>query len=307
MNKEIEGKNQKGLFQVGKFRFENEKIEAWVDINLGGNMDYDYKTEKTGITPLNPNEALLSFEFKLELLPNTGKITFSGDCLLISPRVKILIMILKAKKDSVIRNKNQAFMIALNKLLARRCLDHAKIIGEKEGVHFHNYEDALHQFGLDKISFNNPEKKILSLKGDSLVPKQQKRIKILAAGFKEFIYYNEKVIPGVNIGLNIQDAHFEVNSKTIKPKILSKKRLLIQYHFTMKISPKIGLIEFDGQFVMDSFKNEVGYLLKNEKEKLTKALRNVIAKEGIKHSEKLGQKYRIGFSAEIVLKKLGIK
>ncbi len=303
----MKGKNQKGLFQVGKFRFENEQVERWVDVNLGGNVEYDYETKKTGITPLNPNEALITFEFRLELLPNTGRVTFSGDCLLISPRLKILIMVLKAKKDSEMRRRNQAFMIALNKLLSRRCLDHAKKIGEKEGVHFHGYEYALQQFGMDKISFNNSEKKILSLKGDSLVPKQQKRIKNLAAGFKEFIYYNEKVIPGVNSGKNIEKANFDVNSKTIKPKILSKKSLLIQYHFTMKISPEIGFIEFDGQFIMDSIKNEVGYLLRHEKNKLAKVLRNVIAKEGIKHSEKLGNQYRIGFSAETVLKNLGIK
>jgi len=302
----MEGKNQKGLFSVGKFRFENEQVEKWVDINLGGSVDYDYEVKMRGITPLNPTEGLLKFTFQIELLPDKGKISFNGDCYLFSNNLKALIMVLKGDENSIIRKKNQMFMKALTKLLLRRCLDHAKNIGEKEGVHFPSYEYALQQFGIDKISFNNTEKKILSLKGDSLVPKQQEEIKNFA-GFKDFIYYNEKVIPGDNIGKNQENADFDVNSKIYKPKILSKMSIVIQYHFTMKISPEIGFIEFDGQFIMDSFNNEVGYLVKHEKDKLTKVLQNVIAKAGIKHSEKIGKKYRIGFSSKTVLKNLGIK
>jgi len=83
--------------------------------------------------------------------------------------------------------------------------------------------------------------------------------------------------------------------------------LLVQYHFIMKISPDIGRLEFDGQFILDSFKNEIGYLLKNEQNKLKKVLQNVIAKDGIIHSEKIGKKYRIGFSSDKVLKNLGLK
>jgi hypothetical protein len=139
-----------------------------------------------------------------------------------------------------------------------------------------------------------------------LVPQQNLNIKNFA-GFKEFIYHNERVIPGDKNGKNIENAKFDVKSKLYKPKILSKMSLLIQYHFKMKISPNVGIIEFDGQFVMDSFKKEVGYTVRHEKDKLTKVLQNVIAKAGIKHSEKLGKKYRIGFSAETVLKQLGIK
>lgn len=168
----MEGKRLKGFFQLGKFRFENEHIEKWVDINLMGRMEYDYEVRKTNIILLNPNEALLKFEFRLELLPNTAGITFGGDCLLISPKVKIFILILKAKKNSKIRNKNQLFMKALNKLILRRCLDYAKRIGEKEGIQFHDYEYTLQLFGIDKIDFNNPKKKVLFLKGDSLVPKE---------------------------------------------------------------------------------------------------------------------------------------
>lgn len=169
----MEKKEKKALFQVGKFRFENEHIEKWVDIKVVRYLECVFEIKKTNITPLNPKEALLSFNFNLELLPNTARITFKGDCLLISPKVKILILILKAKKNSKIRNRNQPFMKALNKLLLRRCMDHAKEIGEKKGIRFENYENILQDFGIDKISFNNPKKKTFSLKGDSLVPKQK--------------------------------------------------------------------------------------------------------------------------------------
>lgn len=165
----MEGKNQKGLFAVGKFRFENEHVEKWVDINLGGNVDYDYNVEMTGITPLNTTEGLLKFTFQIELLPDKGKVSFNGDCYLFSNNLKALIMVLKADENSIIRKKNQAFMRALNKLLLRRCLDHAKSIGEKEGVHFPSYEYALQQFGIDKISFSKGKKDLLKLKNNKLV------------------------------------------------------------------------------------------------------------------------------------------
>ena len=167
----MEGKNQKSLFSVGKFRFEEEQVEKWVNSGSSINIDYDWRLEETGVVPLNPTEGLLRFTFQIELLPDIGKISFNGDCYLLSNKMKALIMVLKADENSIIRKKNQAFMKALNKLLLRRCLDHAKHIGEKEGIHFPSYEYALQQFGIDKISFNNTKKKILSLKGDSLVPK----------------------------------------------------------------------------------------------------------------------------------------
>lgn len=162
----------KGFFQLGKFRFVNEQIEKWVDINVMGYVECVYEIKKTNLTPLNPKKALLTFEFKLEILPNTAKITFIGDCLLISPKMPILLRILKAKKGSLIRNKNQLFLKALNKLLLRRCMDYAKKIGDKEGIRFQDYEKILQEFGIDQISFDNPKKKVLTLKGDSLVPKE---------------------------------------------------------------------------------------------------------------------------------------
>ncbi|KKL49637.1 hypothetical protein LCGC14_2313550, partial [marine sediment metagenome] len=168
---EMGRKNQKGLFAVRKFRFENEQVENWVNLGSSINTDYEYELKPTGIIPLNPTEGLLKFIFQIELLPDKGKISFNGDCYLFSNNLKALIMVLKADENSIIKKKNQAFMKALNKLLLRRCLDHAKKIGEKEGVHFPSYESILQQWGIEHISFNNTEKKILSLKGDSLVSK----------------------------------------------------------------------------------------------------------------------------------------
>lgn len=39
----LEGKNIKGLFNVSKFRFENEKVEMWV--NLGSSINTEYSFE----------------------------------------------------------------------------------------------------------------------------------------------------------------------------------------------------------------------------------------------------------------------
>lgn len=127
------------------------------------------------------------------------------------------------------------------------------------------------------------------------------------AGFKEFTYYNEKVIPEKNSGKNIPNAHFEVNSNLYKPKTLSKISLLVQYHYIMKISPAIGIIEFDGQFIMDSFKKKVGDLVKYQKKDLIRIFQNIIAKTGTKYAEKIAEKYRIEFDANTVLKRLGFK
>lgn len=298
----------KTLFNVGKFRFEKKEVNKWMDV--GGNIEYHYETRKTGIIPLNQHEGLLTFEFRLEITP-IGEIKFQGDCILFSPILKDLIIILKSKKDSKIRRRNEIFMNALNKLLLKRCLNYAKELGEEEGIQFHNFEFLLSQLGLENISFKNEEKKILTLEGDQLIPKKEinnKKPKIKNfAGFKEFIFYDEKVIPEKNSGKSLDNAHFDVNSKLNNLKILSKKSLLIQFHFTMKISPEIAFIEFDGQFIMDSFLNEVGYLVRYQKAKLLNIFQKLIAKAGIKHAEIIGKKYRIGFDSDIVCKKLGLK
>lgn len=185
-------------------------------------------------------------------------------------------------------------------------MNYSKEIGEKKGVHFHSYELVLKEEGLEHISFNREEKKTLSLKDNKLVPKHNGFNIENFGGFKEFIFYNEKVIPGNSSGKNIANAKFEVNSKLYKPKILSKNSLLIKYHFIMNISPDIGLIEFDGQFIMDSFKKEMGSLIKYQQKKLKKVLQNIIAKAGIIHAEKIAKKYRIGFDANTALKELGL-
>lgn len=165
---------------------------------------------------------------------------------------------------------------------------------------------VLKEEGLEHISFNKEEKKILSLKEGKLVSTQNGFNIENFAGFKEFIYYNEKVIPGNNSGKNIADAKFEVNSKLYKPKILSKNSLLIKYHFIMNISPDIGLIEFDGQFIMGSFKEEMGDLIKYQQKKLIKVFQKIIGKAGVVHAQKIAKKYRIGFDTNIALKELGL-
>ena len=309
MSEVDKGKYRKGLFNVSNFRFENEKVEKWVNLGVAISTDYDFRIKKTGFAPHSQHEGLLSFEFELELLPDIGKITFNGDCIFFSPLLETCIMIIKADKKSVLRKKNKVFMIALNNLLRRRCLDHAKEIGEKEGLHFDNYDLFLEELGLEHIIFKKgvDQQQILHLEGDKLKPSQNLFDIKNFAGFKEFIYYNEKIIPGKNSCKNIDNGNFDVKSDLYKPKILSKMSLLVQYHFIMKISPDIGKIEFDGQFILDSFKNEIGYLLKNEQNKLKKVLQNVIAKDGIIHSEKIAKKYGIGFSAAKVLKNLGLK
>ena len=190
----MEGEKKKGLFRVGKFRFENEHVEKWVNLGSSINTDYEYELRPTGITPLNPTEGLLKFTFEIELLPDKGKISFNGDCYLFSNNLKALIMILKADENSIIRKKNQAFMKALCKLLLRRCLDHAKNVGEKEGIHFPNYEYVLQQWGIEHISFKNEEKKILSLKGDSLIPKHKLKTKLGKYKYKHLATFPKPII-----------------------------------------------------------------------------------------------------------------
>ena len=56
-------------FNVAKFRFENEKVIRWVDLNKSMNVEYEYQVETTGITPYNSTEGLLSFKFELKILP----------------------------------------------------------------------------------------------------------------------------------------------------------------------------------------------------------------------------------------------
>ena len=145
---EITGEEKRELFGIGKFRFENEQVNRWVE--LGGNIEYRYETRKTGITLLNQTEGLLSFTFHLEVNPE-GEVKFSGDCMLFSPILKYLIQILKAKKDTEIRTKNQEFITALNKVLLKRCLDRSKEICEKEEFNLVGLETLICELGLENI------------------------------------------------------------------------------------------------------------------------------------------------------------
>lgn len=58
---------------------------------------------------------------------------------------------------------------------------------------------------------------------------------------------------------------------------------------------------------MDSLKNEVGYLVENEADKLKGFLQNIVTKVGIIHAEKIAKKYQMVFSADSVLKNIGLK
>lgn len=184
----------------------------------------------------------------LELLPDIGKITFNGDCILYSSLLKVCIMILNADKNSVVREKNKVFIVSLNNLLRRRCLDYAKEIGEKEGIHFDKYDLFLQQLGLEHITFKKgtEQKQVLQLEGDKLKPKRELLDIKSFTEIKEPIYYNEKIIPGRHSGRSYDNATFNINSTLKQLKILSKMSLLVQYHFIMKISPDVGIIEFDG-------------------------------------------------------------
>jgi hypothetical protein len=145
----LEGNEEEIMLGVGKFRFENEQITNWV--NTGGNIEYRYEVRKTGISLLNQNEGLLSFTFHLEINP-IGEIKFNGDCILFSTILQYLIEILKAKKESEIRKRNEAFVKTLNKLLLKGCLDHSKEISEREGFNLVGFETLYSNWGLDNIS-----------------------------------------------------------------------------------------------------------------------------------------------------------
>jgi len=162
-------REKKGLFNIRKFRFDNEQINSWV--NTGGNIEYYYEVKKTNILPLNQNEGLLSFTFRLEVNP-IGEIKFNGDCVLTSPILKNHIQILMAKKDSEIRKRNQSFMKILNKFLLARCLAHSKKTSEKEGFNLIGFDTLLSKLGLENISFKDQDNKILELKGDKLIEKK---------------------------------------------------------------------------------------------------------------------------------------
>lgn len=157
----MEGESKKVRWAVGKFRFEDEHVEKWVKIGSSINTEYSYNLETPIIVPLNPTEGLLKFTFQLELLPDKGKISFNGDCYLFSSILKPLIMVLSSDKNSIIRKKNKAFLDLLKKFLLKRCLDHAKRIGEKDGIHFNSYKFVLQHYGIEHISFDNKEKKII--------------------------------------------------------------------------------------------------------------------------------------------------
>lgn len=306
---EIDLKSKQGFFKVDKFRFENEKVEQWVNLGSAVNTEYESEIKKTGITPLNQSEALLRFDFRLELLPDIGKITFNGDCILTTSSLRNTIIILKAKEDSIIRKKNKAFMTYLNNLLRKNCFEYAKELGEKEGMHFDKWDLFLQELGLDKYHLEKGpgQKKVPSKEKKRItLPKGALKIKKYTE-FKEFVYYNEQVIPGKNSGKNLKNAEFYIKGDFHEPKILSKMRLYVPFHFRMKIIPEGGTIEFDGQFVMESNNKKIGYLLDNEVENLKILLQHIIAKSGISYAEKIGKNYRIGFSSEIIFKKLGLK
>lgn len=146
----LEGNEEEVILGVGKFRFENEQINNWV--NTGGNIEYHYEVRKTGIDVINQNQGLLQFMFHLEINP-IGEIKFNGTCILFSTILQYLIEILKARKESEIRKKNEAFVKTLNKLLLKGCLDHSKEISEREGFNLVNFETLYSNFGLDNISF----------------------------------------------------------------------------------------------------------------------------------------------------------
>ena len=162
-------REKKGSFNIRKFRFDNEQINSWV--NTGGNIEYYYEVKKTNIVPLNQNEGLLSFTFRLEEKP-IGEIKFNGDCILTSPTLKNHILILIAKKNSEIRKKNQSFMKILNKTLLAVCLDHSKKTSEKEGFNLIGFDTLLSNLGLENISFKDQDNKIFELKGDKLIEKK---------------------------------------------------------------------------------------------------------------------------------------
>lgn len=297
----MEGMNKDTGLQVGKFVFSNIKIERWMDTK-SNNVEYHFERKLLSITLINPREALLRFEFFIEVDP-IGKISFQGECILFSPTIKSIVMILKANQDSQLRRNNQQLITTLNKLLLARCFEEAKKIGEQEGIIFHGYETMLNQLGVENISYKKGENPFLYLQDDKLVLKKEKNIKNFA-GFKDFKFRNEKISLGINAGNHVEDAQFDVNSRLIKPKILSQKKLRIQYKFRMKISPDVAELEFEGQFIMDSFVNDVGYLLKHQKKKLDEVLQGTILKEGIKHSSDIAKKNGVNFSPGTVLKKI---
>ena len=151
---ELEGREEEVMLGVGKFRFENEQINNWV--NTGGNIEYHYEVRKTWIDPINQNQGLLLFTFHLEIHP-VGEIKFNGACILFSTILQYLIQILKAKKGSEIRKRNEAFMKKLNKLLLKGCLDHSKEISDREGFKLVGFETLYNNLGLDNISFSKKE------------------------------------------------------------------------------------------------------------------------------------------------------
>lgn len=300
----MEGMNKNTGIQIGKFIFSNIKTEKWMDTR-SNDVEYHFERKITGITPINPGEALLRFEFFVKIEP-IGKISFQGECILFSPSIKPIVMILNAKENSPLRKNNKQLVKVLYKLLLSRCFKEAKKIGELEGINFHNYDMMRNKLGLENISFKKGKKPSLKLQKNKLVQKNSKIAKNFA-GFKDFKFRNEKISLGFNAGNHFNNAHFEVNSKLIKPRIITHEKLKIQYKFMMKIHPEVAEIEFEGQFIMDSFVNDVGYLLKNQKNKLVNVLQDVILNEGVRYSSEIGKKNGVIFSPDLALKNIKSK
>lgn len=138
-------------FRVKNFNFSDEKITNWVDSRVTKQVEYEHDLRTTIFTPINPTEGLLKLNFKLQILPDIGEVKFNGVCIVESSFMKEIIHIMKTKG-------NKPFYDALNKLLLRRCFDHSKLIGEKNGMHFHSFDIVLRKYELDKVHFKYHDK-----------------------------------------------------------------------------------------------------------------------------------------------------
>ncbi len=141
------------FIRLKNFVFINPKVNVWMD-NPKPNVEYNYTLQTKNLVYLNSKEAFGFFDFKLEILPDVGKIEFSGRCTLEFPFITQLMMVLRMDVPEEVKQKNKPARDIFKKLVLRRCMDYSKDIGEKAGMIFHSYENFLEQTGLDKIQYH---------------------------------------------------------------------------------------------------------------------------------------------------------
>ena len=90
--------------------------------------------------------------------------------------------------------------------------------------------------------------------------------------------------------------------------LLNKIERKVCFHFKLKIEPNVAIIDFDGEFILESEQQrKIDKLIKKRADFIKNYLNNFILKYSYYHTEKIANLNAIPFTqADLILKSLGI-